>query len=82
MKCSDWHYKLDENREGKCSVPVWQGGAPAGFCDKTAYGKPTKSEMFRDAYTGEIKRLDGKYSGYVPGLACPKHGGPPFRCRD
>lgn len=58
--------ELDENGEGLCSVPMWQGGCPAGFCDEVAYGKPTK---------------DGKrwYAGYVPGLACPTHGGPRHR---
>ena len=30
----------------------------------------------RDPYSGEIFRADRKYAGYVPGLACPRHGGP------
>jgi len=25
---------------------------------------------------GEMQREDLRYNGYVPGLACPKHGGP------
>jgi hypothetical protein len=69
--------KLDENGEGLCSVPMWQGGCPAGFCGKVAYGKPPPCRMFRNGHTGELFRADGRYSGHVPGLACPAHGGPP-----
>lgn len=61
MVAIEWHFKLDENGEGKCSVPMWRMGMPAGFCNKTAYGKPVKNSH---------------YTGYVPGLACPGHGGP------
>jgi len=61
---------------GKCSVPMWQGGCPSGFCDRPAYGVRPAGKMLRNAYTGETFRLDGKYSGYIPGLACPVHGGP------
>lgn len=75
MRCSDHHYRLDKNGEGKCSVPMWQNGFPNGFCDKTAYGKPTPCEEFRDR-DGKLRRTDGKYNGYVPGLACTGHGGP------
>lgn len=74
-KTSDHHHNLT-NGVGKCSVPMWQCGAPAGFCDKPAYGKPTPCAKFRDGWTGELRRMDGKYNGYVPGLACPGHGGP------
>ena len=69
------HYKLT-NGVGKCSVPMWSGGCPDGFCDKPAYGDYIPGQMFRDAWTGETRRMDGKYSGFVPGLACPAHGGP------
>lgn len=72
------HHELT-NGVGKCSVPMWMRGCPAGFCDATAYGPPVPSPTWRDAYTGEIKRLDGRYNGYVPGLACEAHGGPPPR---
>ena len=48
---------------GKCSVPMWCGGLPAGFCDNEAYGQQTE----------EGRR---KFCGYVPGLACFWHGGP------
>ena len=58
--CSKHHLELDANGVGKCSVPMWSGGVPAGFCDEPAYGKP----------------LRGGGYGYIPGLACPEHGGP------
>lgn len=61
--------------EGRCSVPMWCNGMPAGFCDEPAYGERPPCREYRDAY-GEARRLDGKYNGYVPGLACPNHGGP------
>lgn len=61
---------------GRCSVPMWCGGAPAGTCDKPAYGERPSSKTWRNAYTGEEHRHDGRYNGYVPGLACEAHGGP------
>lgn len=70
------HHNLGPDGSGKCSVPMWVNGVPAGFCDKTAYGKPLPCRTFRDGWTGEVKRMDGRYNGHVPGLACPAHGGP------
>ena len=61
---------------GKCSVPMWMGGCPAGICGELAWGVWIPGETRRDGWTGETFRLDGRYNGYVPGLACPKHGGP------
>ena len=76
--CSKHHKELDENGEGKCSVPMWMNGMPYGFCDKLAHGKPLPYETFRNRH-GEIQRFDGGYCGYVPYLACPAHGGPTLR---
>lgn len=61
---------------GPCSVPMWMGGCPAGRCDQPAYGGYIDGPKYRDGWTGEICRMDGKFRGYVPGLACPMHGGP------
>ncbi len=36
---------------------------PAGFCDEAAFGAQTTEGALG-------------FNGYVPGLACPKHGGP------
>lgn len=69
------HHELT-NGVGKCSVPMWSMGYPAGFCDLPAYGKRPDGQQFRVAWSGELKRFDGKYNGYVPGLACVAHGGP------
>jgi len=30
------HHKELTNGVGKCSVPMWRGGLPAGFCDQPA----------------------------------------------
>lgn len=60
--CSECHKTL-AGGVGKCSVPMWMGGCPAGFCDEPAYGEQTKEGKQR-------------YTGYVPFLACPIHGGP------
>jgi len=62
---------------GACSVPMWQGGCPAGFCDKPAFGRRPESQQYRAAWSGEMMRMDGRYNGYVSGLACEAHGGPP-----
>jgi hypothetical protein len=56
----DAHRKLT-NGVGKCSVPMWCMGLPAGFCDREAYGPHVNKFI---------------YDGYVPALACPSHGGP------
>lgn len=73
--CSHHHKHLTDG-VGKCSVPMWCNGAPAGFCDEPAYGEYIDGESFIVPRTGERIRFDGKYTGYVPFLACPRHGGP------
>jgi len=70
------HHKVLTNGVGKCSAPMWMGGCPSGFCDQPAYGERPHSAKFRDPWTGRERRVDGKYDGYVSGLACPQHGGP------
>jgi len=76
---SKHHHELDAMGFGKCSVPMWSGGCPDGFCDKPAFGKRPDGQRLRDPYTGQLFRLDGRYDGYVPGLACVGHGGPDTR---
>lgn len=76
MSSSLRHHHELTNGVGKCSVPMWQCGCPAGFCDEPAYGKPVPGQQYRNAHTGEMQRIDGRYNGYVPGLACVAHGGP------
>ena len=78
MQCSNHHHKLI-NGHGKCSVPMWMNGCPAGFCDNPAYGERPDGKTWRNAHTGELHRYDGKYNGYVPGLACHVHGGPELK---
>jgi len=75
---SENHQKLDEHGIGKCSVPMWCDGLPAGFCDKDAYGERPESKTWRGA-DGYERREDGRYAGFVPALACPAHGGPDSR---
>ena len=75
MRMSTHHEKLNENGIGKCSVPMWSDGCPAGFCDNDAYGERPKGKTIR-RWDGYEYREDGLYAGYVPGLACPIHGGP------
>lgn len=78
MRMSKHHETLDEYGEGKCSVPMWSGGCPAGFCDKPAYGTRPPG-VVRRRWDGFEYRDDGLYPGYVPALACPDHGGPSIR---
>jgi len=63
------HHRELTNGVGKCSVPMWMGGCPSGFCDKPAFGEPPKSPMVYHAHKGQYVRADGKYNGYVPALA-------------
>lgn len=73
------HHELT-NGLGKCSVPMWMGGCPAGFCDEQAFGKYVDGERYPHAphIRQEMRgrRTDNKFDGHVPGLACPMHGGP------
>jgi hypothetical protein len=64
---SSHHRKLNEKGEGKCSVPMWIMGMPAGFCDNTAYSEETEEHKKWMEMRGEFQ--------YVPALACPAHGG-------
>lgn len=75
MQLSRHHEDLTDG-VGKCSVPLWFGtGIPAGFCDRAAYGRQRPFKEYRMA-SGEWRRMDGGFNGYVPALACPVHGGP------
>ena len=76
MRTSKHHHTLT-NGKGKCSVPMWCAGLPAGFCDADAFGNyiDTKERYPEGPHRGQ--RMDNKFDGYVPGLACPAHGGPP-----
>lgn len=64
--CSSYHKELNDQGYGKCSVPMWRLGMPAGFCDHIAFGKPTPKD-------GKLR-----YWRYVPYLACYGHGGPKY----
>ncbi len=63
MQLGERRKKLDSDGRGLCSVPMWNNGLPAGFCENEAYGDNDPK----------------KYDGYVGGLACPDHGGPKVR---
>ena len=60
---------------GRCSVPMWSGGCPAGSCENHAFGLRPAGRVNRTV-SGYEYRDDMLYAGYVPGLACPVHGGP------
>lgn len=75
-ECQQEHEDAIDGVLGPCSVPMWVGGCPAGTCERKAYGERPPSRMLRDGWTGMAYREDLRYDGYVPGLACPVHGGP------
>jgi hypothetical protein len=77
-RLSNHHRELNECGEGKCSVPMFAGGGPAGFCDKPAFGTRPNAPI-TTRWDGFSYRDDGLYAGYVPGLACRMHGGPSTR---
>jgi len=61
---------------GPCSCPMWSGGTPAGQCGKDAYSLYIDGPMiWHSARQTTVRYNHQYYSGYVPGLACPNHGG-------
>jgi len=73
MACmSKKHEELNSDGFGACSVPMWQGGLPGGFCDERAFGKQTQE------YLDSFPSWNYKYRMpvYAPSLACVSHGGP------
>lgn len=74
--CGQHHRELNEHGVGKCSCPMFTYDGPAGFCDRPAYGNRPDSPQYRNYSNNEMQREDGRYNGYVPGLACTWHGGP------
>ena len=70
------HHELT-NGVGKCSVPMWMNGCPAGFCDKEAYGRQTQAYRDRFKMFGHVDPRYRPQPAYAPGLACLTHGGPP-----
>lgn len=65
------HHKTLTNGVGKCGVPMWSNGCPAGFCDEPAYGE---QETGQTRYgTHERGRF---FPGYSSALTCYRHGGP------
>lgn len=57
---------------GKCHVPMWMGGSPAGFCDEEAFGPQYPREYL--AHNNPRYLLDRP--AYCSGPCCPSHGGP------
>jgi hypothetical protein len=70
------HHHVLTNGVGKCSVPMWMNGLPAGFCDEPAYGPQQFDGQGQSRY-GDFDWGTRKWINYyVPGLACYGHGGP------
>ena len=76
---NEHHKTLNADGVGKCSVPMWCGGGPSGFCDCPAYGNRLPTRYLKNYASGYEYAEDGGYAGYVPALACPSHGGPKSR---
>lgn len=77
--------------EGKCSVPMFSGYGPSGFCDQPAWGEqyserePSRGQSGRYANpTWPVRDRDGYYPSHLAHLrpafaqsfCCPAHGGP------
>ena len=75
-ECQQEHDDTIDGVLGRCSVPMWSGGGPAGAGGEKAYGYRPPSREWMNHAAGQMMREDLRYNGYVPGLACPKHGGP------
>lgn len=56
---------------GKCRVPMWMMGCPAGHCDEQAFGPQLPRRV--------LQHVRGWWHDKLPycfGPCCPKHGGP------
>ncbi len=73
MRLTQQHQELGGNGVGKCSVPMWCNGMPAGFCDEPAYGKQEPEQRRYGEWSYAWRKWFG---GYCTGLACHAHGGP------
>ena len=68
--------------EGKCSVPMWSGGAPSGFCDEPAFGEQYEPDTkYAPGHWSRRDRYGTWLNPYaIPpmatGLCCKRHGGP------
>ena len=76
LECQEEHDDAIAGVMGRCSVPMWAAGIPAGTCDRKAYGERPPSRLWMNYAAGRMMREDLRFDGYVPGLACPDHGGP------
>lgn len=56
---------------GKCRVPMWMAGFPAGFCDVPANGPQLPMEVL---FWSRAWRAEDR--PYCFGPCCPNHGGP------
>lgn len=57
---------------GKCCVPMWMGGGPAGFCAEEAFGP----QYPRQYLAHQNPRYLSDHPAYCFGPCCPVHGGP------
>ncbi len=77
------HHRELTDGVGKCSVPMWCNGLPAGFCDAPAFGEQENGQERYGRWGPGW--LSGRWSqhtftpGYCSGLACHAHGGPKER---
>lgn len=61
-----------EWEEGKCRVPMWMMGLPAGFCGERAFGP----QLPRPVLAQRDYRYLLDYPPHCHGHCCPSHGGP------
>ncbi|WP_370309256.1 hypothetical protein [Sphingobium abikonense] len=85
------HHQPKCGVEGKCSVPMWSGYGPDGFCDKPAWGEqyserePSRGQSGRHApHHWPQRDRNGFYPSHLvhlrppmaDGYCCANHGGP------
>ena len=49
------HHRMLTNGVGKCSVPMWMGGLPAGFCDEERRATEGPAPRWRDNVMAKAK---------------------------
>lgn len=76
------HHKAKCGVDGKCSVPMWQGGLPGGFCDRPAYGEQYAEGNKHAPHWWSRRDRNGylidphNRKPYASSLCCDHHGGP------
>lgn len=64
-ECLQEHEDAIDGVLGRCSVPMWMNGCPAGTCEHKAFGRVVPEPYYRNAWTGEERTITGRLRSYA-----------------